>query len=69
MRRSRARAGRTCLSQDRRLGIDGTEEREAIRSCYDRCDNGPSFAAALAEFDITLARGDRYAFVAVDRIS
>ena len=54
------------FEQDRRLGIDGTEAREAIRSCYDRCDNGPSFAAALAEFDITLARGDRYAFVAVD---
>ena len=54
------------FEQDRRLGIDGTEAREAIRSCYDRSDNGPSFISALAEFDITRARGDRYAFVAVD---
>lgn len=59
--------GRGEFEEARRLGVDVDAVRETIRDCYDRSDNGPSFVAALAEHDLTLARGDRRPFVVVDR--
>jgi len=58
--------GRAEFDQARRLGIDIVTVRGAIRDCYDRSDNGPSFAAALGELGLGLARGDRRDFVVVD---
>jgi hypothetical protein len=55
------------FEQAKRLGIDLAEVRTAIRDCWDRCDNGRSFEAALAEQGLILAQGDRRAFVVIDR--
>jgi len=52
--------------QARRLGIDIHEIRASIRACWDHSDNGRSFAAALADKGLILARGERRAFIAVD---
>lgn len=52
--------------QARRLGVDIHATREAIRDCWERADNGASFAAALDEQGLTLAKGDRRDFVVVD---
>lgn len=54
------------FEESRRLGLDVEAIRETIRACYDRSDNGASFAASLAEEGLTLARGDRRDFVVVD---
>jgi hypothetical protein len=59
-------ATRPEFEEARRLGVEVIDVREAIRACYDRSDNGPSFAAALAEQDLRLARGDRRDFVVLD---
>lgn len=54
------------FEEARRHGVDVEAIRETIRACYDRSDNGPSFAAALAEHGLGLARGDRRDFVVID---
>lgn len=54
------------FEQARRLGVDIHATRQAIRDCWERADNGASFAAALQEQGLTLARGDRRDFVVVD---
>jgi hypothetical protein len=64
--RQTAPARRAEFEEARRLGLEIVDVRETIRACYDRSDNGPSFAAALAEQDLHLARGDRRDFVVVN---
>jgi hypothetical protein len=59
-------AARSEFDQARRLGTDLAAIRETIRDCYDHSDSGPSFQAALGEYDLTLARGDERDFVVVD---
>ncbi len=59
-------ANRAEFDEARRLGVDIEEVREAIRACYDQSDNGASFAAALSEYGLGLARGDRRDFVVID---
>lgn len=54
------------FEQARRLGTDLTAIRESIRDCWERSDNGKSFAASLAEHGYILARGDRRDFVIID---
>jgi Relaxase/Mobilisation nuclease domain len=49
-------------------GIDPEIVKAELRSLWQRADNGQSFKAALeASGDYTLARGDRRAFVVIDR--
>jgi hypothetical protein len=58
--------GRNETEQARRAGTDLKAIRESIRECWDRSDNGQSFAAALDEKGFILARGDKRDFVVVD---
>jgi MobA/VirD2-like, nuclease domain len=60
-------AGRNEFEQSRRLDTDLVAVRETIRDCWDRSDNGRAFMAALADKGLILARGDRRAFVVIDR--
>jgi hypothetical protein len=53
--------------QARRLGLDIHETRTAIRDCWERADNGQSFAAALQDQGLTLAQGDRRDYVVIDQ--
>lgn len=53
--------------QSRRLGTDLRRIRSVIRTAYERSDSGKAFMAGLAEHRLTLCRGDRRAFVVVDR--
>lgn len=59
-------AKRDEFEEARRLGLDIKTTREAIRVCFDRSDSGPSFAAALGERGMGLARGDRRDYVVID---
>jgi hypothetical protein len=52
--------------QARRLGLDPHQLRNAIRSCYERSDNGASFEAALADAGFMLARGEKRDFIVID---
>lgn len=52
--------------QARRLGVDIHEIRASIRDCWERSDSGRSFAASLADQNLTLARGERRAFIVID---
>jgi hypothetical protein len=52
--------------QARRLGVDLRDLRTKIRECWERADNGGSFAAALSDQGIVLAKGERRDFIAVD---
>jgi hypothetical protein len=61
-------AKRPEFEQSRRLKTDLKAIRESIRDCWDRSDNGRSFAAALEDMGFLLARGDRRDFVIVDQI-
>jgi len=51
--------------QAKRASIDPRELRGAVIECYRQADNAKSFAAALEERGLFLARGDRRGFVAV----
>jgi hypothetical protein len=51
--------------QAKRTNIDPRELRGAVIDCYRQADNAKSFAAALEERGLFLARGDRRGFVAV----
>ncbi len=51
--------------QAKRTSIDPRELRGAVIDCYRQADNAKSFAAALEERGLFLARGDRRGFVAV----
>lgn len=51
--------------QAKRDGIDPREVKASIRICWDRSDNGPSFAKALEERGLFLARGERNNHVTV----
>jgi len=51
--------------QAKRTSIDPRELRGAVIECYRQADNAKSFAAALEERGLFLARGDRRGFVAV----
>jgi hypothetical protein len=53
--------------QARRLGVDIHTVRGNIRECWERSDNGHSFAAALAEQGLTLAKGERRDFIVIDQ--
>ena len=53
--------------QARRLGLDIHDIRNTIRACYDRCDCGTSFHAALDHEGLTLAQGERRDFVVIDQ--
>lgn len=59
-------AGRPEYDQARRLKTDIKAIRAGIRECWERSDNGRSFAAALEAKGLILARGDRRAFVVID---
>lgn len=52
--------------QAKREGVDPREIKQAFRDAWNRSDNRQSFANALAEYGLFLARGDRRGFVAVD---
>ena len=52
--------------QARRLGVDIRDVRATIRECWERSDNGRSFASALSAEGLTLARGERRDIIAVD---
>jgi hypothetical protein len=54
------------FEQARRLQTRLEDVRASIRECWNRSDNGYSFAAALEEKELALARGDRRDFVIVD---
>jgi hypothetical protein len=54
------------FEQARRLGVNLTNLRAAIRDCWTHSDNGHSFEAALAEQGLILAQGDRRAYVVID---
>jgi len=64
--RQTAAAKRPEFEEARRLGLEVVDIRETIRSCFDRSDNGLSFAAALAEHGMGVARGDRRDYVVID---
>ena len=59
-------AMRNEFEQSRRLNTGLKATRETIRDCWDRSDNGQSFAVALEAKGFKLARGDRCDFVIVD---
>jgi hypothetical protein len=59
-------AGRNEFEQARRLDTDLKAIRSTIRDCWERSDNGKSFAAALDAHGLILARGDRRDFVVID---
>ena len=52
--------------QARRKGQDLKAIRQNIREAWAHSDNGPSFKAALESHGLTLARGDRRDYVALD---
>jgi hypothetical protein len=52
--------------QARRLGVDIRDIRARIRECWERSDNGHSFAAALSDEGLMLAKGERRDFIAID---
>jgi hypothetical protein len=52
--------------QARRLGVDIRDVRATIRECWERSDNGHSFAAALTDEGLILAKGDKRDFMAID---
>ena len=52
--------------QARRLNVELRDVRDTIRGCWERSDNGRSFAASLADEGLTLAKGDRRDFVVID---
>jgi hypothetical protein len=54
------------FEEARRLGVNIHEVRQTIRDCFERSDNGRAFEAALAGHGLTLAKGDRRDFVAID---
>jgi hypothetical protein len=64
----RARAGtRNELEESRRLGTDIRAIRTGILDCFEKSDNGKSFAAAIRAQGMELANGDRRdCFVVVD---
>lgn len=51
--------------QAKRAGVDPRELKSAILDCWQQADNAKSFAAALEERGLFLARGDQRSFVAV----
>ncbi len=51
--------------QAKRAGVDPRELKSAILDCWQQADNAKSFAAALEESGLFLARGDQRSFVAV----
>ena len=51
--------------QAKRAGLDPRELKAAIQDCWKSADNVTSFAAALEERGLYLAKGDRRGFVAV----
>lgn len=51
--------------QAKRAGVDPRELKSAIIDCWQQADNAKSFAAALEERGLFLARGDQRSFVAV----
>lgn len=53
--------------QSRRLKTDVKAIRETIRDCWDMSANGVAFAAALEKEGLVLAKGDKRAFVIVDK--
>jgi hypothetical protein len=56
------------FEEARRLGTGIRDIRDTIRDCFDRCDNGQSFKAALEEEGFVLAQGDRRnCFVVLDQ--
>jgi Relaxase/Mobilisation nuclease domain len=56
------------FEEARRLGTGLKDTRETIRDCFERCDNGQSFKAALEEEGFVLAQGDRRnCFVVIDQ--
>jgi hypothetical protein len=55
------------FEEARRKGVDITATREAIRACWDRSDNPASFAAALSDQGMVIAKGDRRDYVVVDQ--
>ncbi len=59
-------AARSEFEQSRRLGSDLKAIRNTIHDCWQSADSGQAFAAALAEHELMLARGDRRAFVVID---
>jgi hypothetical protein len=65
--RARA-AGRDEFEEARRLGTDLKAIRNGILDCFERSDNGQSFAAAIRAQGMELANGDRRdCFVVVDQ--
>jgi Relaxase/Mobilisation nuclease domain len=52
--------------QARRLGVEIHDVRDTIRECWKHSDNGRSFSAALSEQGLTLAKGDKRDFIAID---
>jgi MobA/VirD2-like, nuclease domain len=64
----RARAGtRNELEEARRLGTDLKAIRSAILDCFEKSDNGRSFAAAIRAQGMEIAAGDRRdCFVVID---
>lgn len=59
-------AERPEFEQARRLNTDLNAIRNTIHDCWQSADSGRAFAAALAEHDLILARGDRRDFVVID---
>ena len=51
--------------QAKRAGVDPRELKSAILDCWQQADNAKSFAAALEERGLFLARGDQRSFVAI----
>jgi hypothetical protein len=60
-------AKRNESEQSRRLGVDGRAVRQTIRDCYERSPDGQSLRQALEHTGMVLARGDRRAYVVIDR--
>jgi hypothetical protein len=58
-------AGEKEFEEARRKGVDIIATREAIRDCWDRSDNAESFAAALADKGMRIAKGDQRDYVVV----
>jgi hypothetical protein len=52
--------------QDRRLGVNGDEIRNAIRACWERADCGRSFDDALADEALILVQGTRRDYLVMD---
>ena len=54
------------MRQGERLETDPRDFRQEVRDLFSQSDSGQAFAAALADHDITLCRGDRRDFVLLD---